>query len=384
MACEPLNHVLDGKEISKKQIYEIFESAKNNPSELYRASSIIRDNFKSNTITFSKKAFFNLINLCRDFCGYCTYKSEPGDQKLSLMNKKNIRELAELAKKYHCTEALFVTGERPEEKYNIAKQWLKENGFVSTAEYLVHASEIALEAGLFPHTNGGNLTKSEISSLRKTNVSIGIMLENSSERLGEKNMPHSLAPSKNPKERLKVLQNAGELSMPTTTGVLVGIGETPYELIESLYAIKEIHDKYGHIQEIILQNFQPKDDTLMRNTASAEEAYFKTMVALARIIMPQMNIQIPPNLSPNSYQYFLDAGINDWGGISPLTADYVNPEFKWPQIDFIEKQTRDAGFELKARFPVYPEMIDMIPSELYQKMTPIMNKDGLVKENYWR
>ena len=136
------------------------------------------------------------------------------------------------------------------------------------------------------------------------------MLENSSERLGEKNMPHSLAPSKNPKERLKVLQNAGELSMPTTTGVLVGIGETPYELIESLYAIKKIHDKYGHIQEIILQNFHPKDDTLMRNTASAEEAYFKTMVALARIIMPQMNIQIPPNLSPNSYQYFLDAGIS--------------------------------------------------------------------------
>ncbi|MFM7795401.1 MAG: 7,8-didemethyl-8-hydroxy-5-deazariboflavin synthase CofG, partial [Candidatus Nitrosotenuis sp.] len=357
---------------------------KNNPSELYYASSTIRNKFKSNTVTFSKKAFFNMINLCRDFCGYCTYKSEPGEQKLSLMNKKDIRVLAELAKKHHCTEALFVTGERPEEKYNIAKQWLKENGFVSTAEYLAHASEIALEAGLFPHTNGGNLTKSEMNSLRKTNASIGVMLENSSERLSEKNMPHVLAPSKNPKERLKVLQNSGELSIPTTTGVLVGIGETPYELIESLYAIREIHDRYGHIQEIILQNFQPKDDTLMRNTPSAEEEYFKTMVALARIIMPEMNIQIPPNLSPNSYQYFLDAGINDWGGISPLTADYVNPEFKWPEIDFIEKYTKDAGFDLKARFPVYPEMMKMIPSELYQKMIPIMNKDGLVIEDYWR
>lgn len=383
LACEPLNHVLDGKEISKNQAYEIFDHTKNDTAELYKTANFLRAK-KTNTVTFSKKAFFNLVNLCKDVCGYCTYKAEPGEQKLSLMSKKNVQELAVLAKKYHCTEALFVTGERPEEKYSQAREWLRENGFSSTAEYLVHASEIALGAGLFPHTNAGNLTKSEINSLKKTNVSMGLMLENSSERLTEKKMPHHLAPSKNPKERLQVLQSAGELAMPMTTGVLVGIGETPYEIIDSLFAIKEIHNRFGHIQEIILQNFQPKQDTIMRNAPTPEENYFKTMVALARIIMPQMNIQIPPNLSPHSYQYFLDAGINDWGGISPLTQDYVNPEFGWPQIDYVEKHTKNAGFAFKARFPIYPEMMNMIPLELYQKMTPIMDKEGYVSEEYWR
>ncbi len=384
LACEPLNHVLDGKEISKNQAYEIFDQTKENVSELYQAANLLRAKNKSNTITFSKKAFFNLVNLCRDFCSYCTYKAEPGELKLSLMSKKNIQELAALAKKYHCTEALFVTGERPEEKYSQAREWLKENGFAGTAEYLVHASEIALEAGLFPHTNAGNLRKSEINSLKKTNVSIGLMLENSSQRLTEKKMPHHLAPSKDPKARLEVLENAGELAMPMTTGVLVGIGETPYEIIDSLFAIKELHERFGHIQEIILQNFQPKQDTIMRNAPSAEENYFKTMVAISRIIMPKMNIQIPPNLSPHSYQYFLDAGINDWGGISPLTQDYVNPEFGWPQIDYVEKHTKNAGFAFKARFPIYPEMMRMVPSELYQKMTPMMDKEGYVSEEYWR
>ncbi|MEM2159807.1 MAG: 7,8-didemethyl-8-hydroxy-5-deazariboflavin synthase subunit CofG [Candidatus Nitrosotenuis sp.] len=384
LACEPLNRILDGKEISKNQTYEILDYARQDTTELYKAANILRNMHKGYTITFSKKAFFNLVNLCRDVCGYCTYKAEPGEQKLVMMNKKDVRNLAEMARKYRCTEALFVTGERPEEKYLQARQWLKENGFSSTAEYLVHASEIALESGLFPHTNAGNLTKSEMNDLKKTNVSMGLMLENSSERLTEKKMPHHLAPSKHPKARLEVLQNAGELKMPMTTGVLVGIGETPHEIIDSLFAIKKLHDTYGHIQEIILQNFQPKQDTIMKNSPSAEENYFKTMVALARIIMPKMNVQIPPNLSPNSYQYFLDAGINDWGGISPLTQDYVNPEFDWPQIEFVEKHTKAAGFTLKARFPVYPEMFDMADDTLRQKMSQIMDKDGHVSEEYWR
>ena len=384
VSCEPLNRILDGKEISKNQAYEIFDHVKHDAAELYQTANALRNLYKKNTITFSKKAFFNLVNLCRDVCGYCTYKAEPGEQKLSMMSKKNVRELAALAKKYHCTEALFVTGERPEEKYSEAKAWLKENGFSSTAEYLVHASEIALSEGLFPHTNAGNLTKSEINDLRKTNVSMGLMLENVSERLVQNKMPHHLAPSKNPKARLQILSNAGELKMPMTTGILIGIGETPYEVIDSLFAIKELHDKFGHIQEIILQNFQPKQDTWMKNTPSAEENYFKTMVALARIIMPKMNIQIPPNLSPNSYQYFLDAGINDWGGISPLTQDYVNPEFGWPQIGFVEQHTKNAGFVLKARFPIYPEMINMVDHTLQNKMSSTMDKDGHVSEEYWR
>jgi len=384
LGCEPLNHVLEGRDATLDDAYEICNLASTNTTEIYKTSATLRNKYKKRAVTFSKKSFFNLINLCSDVCGYCTYKSEPGQTKLSMMSKEDVQMLAKTAKKYRCVEALFVTGERPESKYEEVKTWLKENGFSSTAEYLVFASEIALSEGLFPHTNAGNLTKSEINDLKKTNVSMGLMLENSSERLTEKNMPHHLAPSKNPKTRLRVLESAGELKVPITTGVLIGIGETPYEIIDSLFEIKKLHQKHGHIQEVILQNFQPKPDTLMRNTLSAEEEYFKTMVALARIIMPQMNIQIPPNLSPNSYQSFIEAGINDWGGISPLTPDYVNPEFGWPEIEMVEKNTKNAGFDLKARFPVYPEFIEFVNADLRSKMSQIMDGDGLVQEEYWR
>ncbi|MDC8437973.1 MAG: 7,8-didemethyl-8-hydroxy-5-deazariboflavin synthase subunit CofG, partial [Candidatus Nitrosotenuis sp.] len=253
--CEPLNRVLDGKQITEEQAVEIYEAAKINPLELYKVASHLRNIHKQNTVTFSKKAFFNLVNLCRDTCGYCTYKAEPQSKKISMMSKKNVQELAALARKYRCTEALFVTGERPEEKYKEARQWLKENGFSSTPEYLAHASEIALSEGLFPHTNAGNLTKSEIAELKKTNVSMGLMLENASERLMEKDMPHHLAPSKNPRERLAVLNSAGELQVPMTTGILVGIGETAREVIQSIFAILGTHKRFGHIQEVILQNF---------------------------------------------------------------------------------------------------------------------------------
>lgn len=381
---ETLNKVLDGKVIQKEECYEIFDLSQVAPDQLFITANILRNNNHKNIVTFSKKTFFNIVNLCRDTCSYCTYKAEPGESKLSLMSINDVKILARLAKKYRCTEALFVTGERPEQKYQEAKDWLKEEGFSNTAEYLMHASEIVLKEGLFPHTNAGNLTKTELSQLQKTNVSMGLMLENVSERLTEKGMPHHGATSKHPKSRLVVLQNAGELGIPMTTGLLVGIGETPYEIIDSIFAIKKLHDKYGHIQEVILQNFQPKPDTQMNAHPSAEENYFKTVVALTRIILPQMNIQIPPNLSPSSYQSFLSVGINDWGGISPLTPDYVNPEFSWPEIKNIEKNSLDAGYELKARFPIYPEFFDFVNSDLREKMAELNDGGNLVKEDYWR
>jgi 7,8-didemethyl-8-hydroxy-5-deazariboflavin synthase len=382
--CELLNKVVDGGQITQDDAFEIYEFSKSRPAELYRVASKLRNKHKQKTVTFSKKAFFNLINLCRDTCGYCTYKAEPASPKVSMMNKDDVKTLASFARKHRCVEALFVTGERPEEKYNEARIWLKKNGFSSTPEYLVHASEIALREGLFPHTNAGNLAKHEMSELKKTNVSIGLMLESSSERLMQEDMPHRLAPSKNPGERLCVLSNAGQLRIPTTTGILIGIGETPYEVIDSIFAIKKLHEKYGHVQEVILQNFQPKHDTIMRGSPSAEENYFKTVVAITRVIMPKMNIQIPPNLSPNSYQSFLEVGINDWGGISPLTPDYVNPEFSWQQIPFVEQNTQNAGFELKSRFPVYPEFIPMVNDDLRNKMDAIIDEEGLVRRQYWR
>ena len=381
---ESLNSVLENKAISRQDIIEIYLNAVDDPRELFSAAQDLRRKIKNNTVTFSKKAFFNIINLCKDTCSYCTYKAEPGEEKLSLMSKQQISELLNLAKKYRCVEALFVTGEQPEQRYQEARDWLRENGFKSTAEYLVHASELALESGLFPHTNAGNLNFEEMKELKKTNVSMGIMLENVSERLTKKGMPHFLAASKRPKARLEVLENSGKLGIPMTTGILVGIGETAEEIIDSIIAIKQLHQKYGNIQEIILQNFQPKPDTRMKDKPSADETYFKTIVALSRIIMPKMNIQIPPNLSPKSYQSFLSVGINDWGGISPLTPDFVNPEFSWPEINKVGENSKKAGFELKCRFPIYPEFSSFVSKELRNKMSDIENEEGLVKERYWR
>jgi len=381
---ESLNNVLENKPITRHEVIEIYQKSIKNPNDIFLVAQSLRKKFKENSVTFSKKAFFNIVNLCKDTCSYCTYKAEPDEAKLSLMSKQQTIDLLQLAKKYRCVEALFVTGEQPEKKYEEAREWLKNNGFKSTVEYLIHASELALEQGLFPHTNAGNLSFDEMKQLKKTNVSMGVMLENISERLSEKGMPHYLAASKRPKARLEILENSGKLRIPMTTGILVGIGETIEEIIDSLFTIKQLNQKYGNIQEIILQNFQPKPDTLMKNEPSADEQYFKTVVALSRIIMPKMNIQIPPNLSPKSYQSFLTVGINDWGGISPLTPDFVNPEFSWPEINKVDESSKNAGFNLKCRFPIYPEFFSFISKELRDKMTVIEDKDGFVKEEYWR
>lgn len=384
LKSEILNQVLEGKTIQKEDINKIYENSKKNPNELFFVAENLRKKFKNNNVTFSKKVFLNTINLCKDTCSYCTYKAEPNEEKLSMMSIKQTKEILKKAKEHRCVEALFVTGEQPEKKYPEAREWLKENGFASTNEYLIHASEIALDTGLFPHTNSGNLFFDEMKELKKTNVSMGLMLENVSERLTQKNMPHYLAASKNPKKRLEILENSGKLGIPMTTGILIGIGETEKEIIDSLFAIKQLNEKYGNIQEVILQNFHPKPDTLMKNTPSANEVYFKLVVALTRLIMPEMNIQIPPNLSPNSYQNFLSVGINDWGGISPVTPDFVNPEFAWPEIKHVQNNTRKAGYELKCRFPSYPEFASFLTKELRDKMSAIENEEGLVREEYWK
>ncbi len=376
--------VLDGHDLKKQDVLDLITDLKNNSTFIFQTAEKLRNANKGNIISFSKKSFLNIINLCRDTCSYCTYKSEPNESKISMMEPDTVIELAQLAKKYNCTEALFVTGERPEEKYQLARDWLKKNNFASTAEYLIHCSEIVLEEGIFPHTNAGNLTKNEMRDLKKTNVSMGLMLENISERLRNKGMPHEGAISKEPKARLEVLNNAGELKIPMTTGILVGIGETFEEIVDSIFAIKRIHEKFGNIQEIILQNFLPKINTKMNNHEIPSALYFKTVVALCRIIMPNSNIQIPPNLSPYSYQEFLSVGINDWGGISPITSDYVNPECAWPKINTVEENCKKLNFLLKARFPVYPEFIPLIDNDLKQRLSLIADENNYVQEDYWR
>ncbi len=381
---EILNHSLEGGKISEIEALELFNSYKQDPKDLFKASQHLRIKHKGKFVTFSKKVFFNIVNLCKDTCSYCTYKAEPFESKLVMMPKSEAEELMKVAKRYRCVEALFVTGEKPELRYKEAREWLRSMNFKDTNEYLVHLSENALSSGLFPHTNAGNMTKKEMMELQKSNVSMGIMLENSSERLTKKGQPHYLAGSKSPKERIKVLNNAGEIGFPVTTGILIGIGETIEEIIQSIFTIKEIHERYGNIQEVILQNFQPKQDIIMRQHEPANESYFKLIVALTRLIMPEMNIQIPPNLSPESYQTFLNIGINDWGGISPLTPDYVNPEHRWPEIQELDEKTKEAGFDLRARFPVYPEFFSFLNKDLRDKVSEIEDNYGMVKEEYWR
>lgn len=384
LSSEILNGTLENRTASRQELIEIYHNATKDPDELFLAAQILRRRFKKG-VTFSKKAFFNLVNLCRDTCTYCTYKAEPGEDKASMMSWQQTCDMLRLAKRYRCVEALFVTGENPEQKYGKARKWLAKNGFASTAEYLIHASEMALELGLFPHTNAGNLDLEDMRELKKTNVSLGVMLENISTRLAERGMPHHMAASKRPEARLRVLRDAGRLQIPMTTGILLGIGETAEETIDSLLAIRDLHCRYGNIQETILQNFQPKPDTMMRDCPPAGHDYFKIIVALSRVMMPRMNIQIPPNLSPKSYHEFLAVGINDWGGISPITQDHVNPEFAWPDIATVEKRSADAGFPLDCRFPAYPEFLGMAgSSRLREKISAIQDDRGLVRGDYWR
>jgi 7,8-didemethyl-8-hydroxy-5-deazariboflavin synthase len=383
---ESLDMCLEGKDISKDEAYEIINWDEND-EYIIGVARKIRNRAKGFRVTYSRKVFINLVNLCRDTCSYCTYKKEPSDKLASLMSPQHVRNLAETGKKFGCTEVLFVTGERPEQKYLEARQWLRSLGYSSTIEYIREMSEKVLqETGLLPHTNAGSLTKKEMSILKSTNVSIGAMLESASERLILRGMPHENAPSKNPRVRLRTLQNAGELKIPTTTGLLVGIGETPREIVDSLFLIKEIHQRYGHIQEVIMQNFNPKPKTNMANSFPPSYNYFLKTIALARIILPEMNIQVPPNLTPNIFGNYIDAGINDWGGISPITIDHVNPEFPWPSIQSVNHVTVSRGHKFRARLPVYPEFLDkkdgFIPTELRNYIHLLSDSDGLVREDY--
>ncbi len=381
---ETLVKSLEGRHISKTEAMELFVCQ--DQDAILSTARSIREKTKSGPITYSRKIFINLINLCRDSCSYCTYKKEPTDKSVSMMRPSEVLELAQAGKKLRCTEALFVTGERPEQRYAQARSWLHSLGHSTTVEYIREMSEMILQkTGLLPHTNAGSLTKKEMSLLKHTNVSLGVMLESSSERLAAKGMPHEMAPSKNPKVRIKTLENAGDLMIPTTTGLLIGIGEEPQDIIDSLFLIKDINQKYGHIQEVIIQNFAPKPGTQMSGTLPTAYDFFLTVVGLARIVLRGMNIQVPPNLNPYNFGKYLNAGINDWGGISPLTIDHVNPEFPWPSISSVRDMTQTMGYSLRARLPVYPEFLldnKFISEALRAYLEPLCDGYGLVPEEY--
>ena len=353
-------------------------------------AKLIRNRTGSKFVTYSRKVFINLINLCKDSCSYCTYKKEPTNIEAVMLSPSQAITIAKLGEKARCTEALIVTGERPEVKYSEARRWLTLLGHRNLSELLADLSgKILSQTGMLPHTNAGSLTKKEMSMLQSTNVSLGMMLESSSERLVDKGKAHEKAPSKNPKVRIKSLISAGELNFPITTGLLIGIDETFDEIVESLLLINNINKQFGHIQEVIIQNFLPKKGTVMEFAKSPSYAYFLRCITAARIILEDISLQVPPNLSPEIYSNYLDAGINDWGGISPITADHVNPESPWPTIEKLSRVTRNKGLTLRARLPVYPKYIinpglskKFVHKSLKDYIEVLTDKYGLVREEF--
>ncbi|MBI4308584.1 MAG: 7,8-didemethyl-8-hydroxy-5-deazariboflavin synthase CofG [Chloroflexi bacterium] len=354
------------------------------PSLLQRASAL-RDQGKGRYISYSRKVFISLVNLCRDVCSYCTYRREPGDPAAGVMTPDQVLAVAEAGQRAACTEALFMAGERPEQRYPEAREALRRFGHTSTIDYMRAMCDlVSRRTSLLPHSNPGTMTRAELESLKEVNASLGMMLESSSPRLLLPGGPHRHAPSKHPRLRLRTLETAGELRIPFTTGVLVGIGETPEEVVDSLFTIKDVHDRYGHVQEVIVQNFRAKTRTPMADCGQPTTAYMLRVVAVARLIFgPEMNIQVPPNLTPHEYGAFLSAGINDWGGVSPVTQDYVNPEAPWPQIARLRQITEERGFLFKARLPVYPEYIlrkpDFLPAFLADRIRQGADAEGYAR-----
>jgi FO synthase len=258
-----------------------------------------------------------------------------------------------------CKEALMCLGDKPELAYSHYRQTLARLGHKTTTEYVYRACEMALAYGLLPHTNAGVLSYDEMKWLKEVNVSLGLMLENISPRLRQKGMAHFSAPDKEPAVRVRMLREAGALEIPFTTGILIGIGETLEERVDSLVAIREIHQTYGHIQEVIVQNFRAKPNTRMAAAPEPESVDMAKTVAVSRLLLGgEMNVQAPPNLSPDDHKLLLRAGINDWGGISPVTKDYVNPEAAWPHLDLLAQTCREEGFTLRERLAIYPEYIN--------------------------
>ncbi len=302
------------------------------------------------------------------------------------MRPEEVLAVARSGQREGCREALFVLGERPETRYLEARSWLKKEGYDSTVDYLFQMCQMVLrETSLYPHTNAGILTRLELEALQQVNPSLGLMLEATSLRLSEPGGPHASAPSKHPRVRVNTLRLAGELGIPFTTGILVGIGETPEERVEALELIRDLHERYGHIQEVIIQNFKAKPGTSMADAAEPSFSEMLETIAMARLALgPQMNIQAPPNLSAADQRYleYLGAGLNDWGGISPITIDFVNPEAPWPHLRELADGTAEQGFQLRARFPVYPEYIHekghFIPRGLRSRLKKEADSEGYI------
>ena len=349
----------------------------------------IRDQGHGGIVTYSRKVFIPLTRLCRDFCHYCTFATTPKHLASAYLSADEAVSIARQGQAMGCKEALFTLGEKPELRHAAARQALDKMGFATTLEYLAHVADRVLqETGLLPHINAGCMTPQEIAMLRPVSASMGIMLETVAERLCEKGQVHYGSPDKNPQLRLQTMSDAGKAKVPFTTGILIGIGETTVERLDSLLAIRNLHREYGHIQEVIVQNFVPKADTKMARVPPPHTDELLWTIAMARIIFgPEMSIQAPPNLSPGKLVALVSAGINDWGGVSPLTPDHVNPESPWPQLNTLRQETAVAGKLLQERLTIYPiytlRADEWLDSSLVRAVLKLADGAGLAREDDW-
>ena len=342
---------------------------------------------RGTVVTYSPKVFIPLTKLCRDVCHYCTFARPPRRGERAYLTPDEVLEIARAGAAAGCREALFTLGDKPERRYRVAREELASLGCETTIEYLVRMCAVVLEeTGLLPHANPGVMTRDELAALREVTASQGIMLETTSERLSARGGPHFGSPDKHPPARLETLRLAGELAIPFTTGILIGIGETREERIEALEAICGLHERYGHIQEVIVQNFRAKTGTRMAQHPEPSLDDLLWTAAVARLVLPaDVHVQVPPNLSYEDFPRLLDAGIDDWGGVSPVTVDHVNPEAPWPEIERLRAATEASGLALAPRLPLYPEFVNgrWLASKMLTQALRLSDAGGLAREDGW-
>ena len=354
---------------------------------LLAVAARLRDLGHGDVVTYSRKVFIPLTMLCRDRCHYCVFAKPPPKLEEPFLSPEEVVSIARTGAEAGCKEALFTLGDRPEDRYAVARDWLGERGFDSTLDYLrAMAIRVIEETGLLPHLNPGVMSYEEIARLKHVSASMGMMLETASLRLSAKGGPHHGSPDKVPAVRLRTIEDAGRLAVPFTTGILVGIGETDRERAEALFEIRDLHRRYRHVQEVIVQNFRAKPGTAMRSSPEPGDEEFLATVATARIVLgPRMHVQAPPNLSdPAQRLRLLDAGIDDWGGVSPITPDHVNPEKPWPSIDGLRETTAARGKTLLERLTVYPEFAvrpdPFLAGKMRAPVSTLLGGDGRANE----
>lgn len=372
-----------GDPISRDAALRLIRCPERDLPELLAAARAAKEQFRPGFVTYSRKVFLPLTNLCRDYCGYCVFRRDPGEPGAHTMTPDEVLEVAREGEKLGCTEALFSLGDKPELLFPEMRETLRHLGYKSTLHYLEGMCDLVLrETGLLPHPNPGLLSAEWIARLAAVSPSMGLMLETTSTALLASGAAHDNAPDKVPSKRLRTIEEAGKQKVPFTTGLLIGIGESPDDRVETLLAIRDLHQRYGHIQEVIVQNFRAKSTIPMAGWPEPSQGEMLRTVAVARLLMPMVNIQAPPNLSAPYYEELLDAGINDWGGISPLTPDYINPEKPWPHLEQLRRRTAAKGFELRQRLPVYPEFLPAVmarPGILSQRLRSAVDAQGFAR-----